>query len=147
MTTDILDWVDCVYRCIVEVFDVEDNRTYLSYFHTLQPLLTTCPECLAKSRKMLPLLQQSLRHLKAMDHGHASIHTVMMMLIHSFKTIMSDKKAKSSKSNTYKTCNESKRRTKIRTRLVVVGSKNHCLIHIPVIRCSSHIDSDEEDDF
>lgn len=124
MKSAILDWVDCVYRQIVEVFDVDDNRTFISYLQTLQPLLTSCPSCLAKSRKTLPLLQQSMRHLKAMNHNHPSVHTVMMMLIHTMKTLISATKV-----------HASKRKTKTRCRLVIVGSKNHCLIHIPVTRC------------
>lgn len=126
MKSAILDWVDCVYRQVVEVFDVADNRTHLSYLHTLQPLLTTCPACLAKSRRMLPLLQQSMRHLRSMDHNHPSIHTVIMMLIHTMKAQFSATKAESPRRAT---------KTRTRTRLVVVGSKNHCLITIPVTRC------------
>jgi hypothetical protein len=125
MKSAILDWVDSVYRHVVEVFDVADNRTRLSYFHTLQPFLTTCPECMAKSRRMLPLLQQSMRHLRSMDHDHPSIHTVIMMLIHAMKTLVHATKAESSRRPG---------KTKTHTRLVVVGSKNHCLIHIPVTR-------------
>ena len=128
MKSVILDWVDCVYRQIVEVFDVDDNRTIVGYLHTLQPLLTSCPSCLAKSRKTLPLLHQSMRHLKSMNHNHPSVHTVMMMLVHTMKTLISTAKVHSSN-----------RKTKTRSRLVIVGSKNHCLIHIPVTRCKSRV--------